>query len=172
MTSTLTDRAGTSATLTDPRSSVPPLRRASGWFSLGLAVIAAHVLDDRFIQPSPGTSAADHLVSGLVPLAALALAAWAYSRVRAGQRGAIALLTGTFGIVAGIEAVHYTTKVGRPATTTPACSPSRPGSCCSDWAPSRCGGPAARTAAASRATCAERYSRSEPSSSPSSSSLP
>ena len=51
-----------------------------------LAVVALHVADDNFLQPQPGTSAADHLVSGLVPLAVLALAAWAYPRLRAGFR--------------------------------------------------------------------------------------
>jgi hypothetical protein len=30
-----------------------------------LVVIAVHVLDDNFVQPEPGTSAAGHLVSGL-----------------------------------------------------------------------------------------------------------
>jgi alpha/beta superfamily hydrolase len=78
----------------------------------GIVVIALHVLDDSFVQPQPGTSAGDHLVSGLVPLAVLALAAWAYARVRGGRRGAMALLFGLLGIVAGTEAVHYTAKVG------------------------------------------------------------
>ena len=110
MTAATAARRATSAALSGVVASRLP--RASGWFSAGLAVIALHVLDDRFIQPAPGTSAGDHLVSGLVPLAALALAAWGYPRVRAGLRGAIALLIGTFGIVAGIEAVHYTAKVG------------------------------------------------------------
>ncbi len=77
-----------------------------------LAVIALHVVDDSFLQPQPGTSAGDHLVSGLIPLAVLALAAWAYSRLRAGFRAAIALTFGIFGIVAGVEAVYYTTKGG------------------------------------------------------------
>ena len=81
-------------------------------FRLAAAVIAVHVLDDSFVQPQPGTSAGDHLVSGLVPLALLALAAWAHPRLRGGRRGALALLFGFFGIVAGIEAVHYTTQVG------------------------------------------------------------
>jgi DNA mismatch repair protein MutL len=49
------------------------LRRESGLFLLGVIVIALHVLDDSFLQPSPGTSAGDHLVSGLVPLAVLAV---------------------------------------------------------------------------------------------------
>jgi len=75
-------------------------------------MIALHVVDDSFLQPQPGTSAGDHLVSGLVPLALLGLAATAYPRVRGGARAAIALLTGVFGIVAGIEAAHYTKHVG------------------------------------------------------------
>jgi uncharacterized protein len=86
--------------------------RETALFVLGVATIALHVLDDSFLQPPPGTSAGDHLVSGLVPLAVLALAAWIYPRLSGGRRGAMALVVGTFGIVAGIEAVHYTTKVG------------------------------------------------------------
>ena len=70
------------------------------------------MIDDSFVQPQPGTSAGDHLVSGLVPLAVLAFAAWAHPRLRGGRRGAMALLFGLFGIVAGVEAVHYTTQVG------------------------------------------------------------
>ena len=79
---------------------------------LAIAVIALHVLDDNFVQPQPGTSASDHLVSGLVPLAGLAAAAWALPRLRGGRRGALELVLGVFGIVAGIEAVHYTSTVG------------------------------------------------------------
>jgi uncharacterized protein len=81
-------------------------------FLVAVAVIAIHVLDDSFIQPEPGTSAGDHLVSGLVPLAALAIAAAVYPRVRPGARATLAVLIGIFGIVAGIEGWHYTGKVG------------------------------------------------------------
>jgi uncharacterized protein len=77
-----------------------------------LGVVALHVADDNFLQPQPGTSARDHLVSGLVPLAVLVLAAWGYPRLRAGLRAVVALLLGTFGIVTGVEAVYYTTKGG------------------------------------------------------------
>ena len=56
-------------------------------FLLGTALVALHVVDDSFLQPPAGTSAADHLVGGLVPVALLAAAAWAYGRVRAGWRG-------------------------------------------------------------------------------------
>jgi hypothetical protein len=77
-----------------------------------LAVVALHVVDDSFLQPEPGTSPADHLVSGLVPLALLACAAIAYSRVRPGVRATWALLTGFFGVLAGTEAAYYTYAVG------------------------------------------------------------
>lgn len=81
-------------------------------FYVAAGLIALHVADDSFFQPQPGTSAGDHLVSGFVPLAVLGLAAAAFTRVPGGARAAIALLTGVFGIATGIEAVHYTTKVG------------------------------------------------------------
>jgi fermentation-respiration switch protein FrsA (DUF1100 family) len=77
-----------------------------------IGLIALHVADDSFFQPQPGTSAADHLVSGLVPIGALALAAWGYPRLRAGLRATIALVIGAFGIVTGVEAIYYTTKGG------------------------------------------------------------
>jgi uncharacterized protein len=78
-----------------------------------LAVIAVHVLDDNFLQPEPGTSAADHLVSGLAPLAALIVFATAYRRLRAGLRAAIAIPLGILGIVAGVgEAGYYTLQSG------------------------------------------------------------
>lgn len=86
--------------------------RERALFLIAVGVIALHVVDDSFLQPQPGTSAGDHLVSGLVPLAVLGGAAALYTRARGGARAAIALLVGVFGIVAGIEAAHYTTQVG------------------------------------------------------------
>jgi uncharacterized protein len=76
-------------------------------FRIAIAVIALHVLDDSFVQPQPGTAAGDHLVSGLVPLTTLALAAWAFPRLKAGAQGALAVLLGPFGLIAGAEAIHY-----------------------------------------------------------------
>ena len=71
------------------------------------------MLDDSFVQPEPGASAGDHLLSGLVPLALLALAAAAYPRMRAGFRASIALTLGFLGAVAGAsEAGYYTIEVG------------------------------------------------------------
>ena len=90
----------------------PRLHRQRLIFLVAVAVIALHVLDDSFIQPEPGTSAADHLVSGLVPLAALAIAAVAYGRLAPAWRGTLALVIGAFGIMAGLEGWHYTMKVG------------------------------------------------------------
>jgi len=81
-------------------------------FRIAVAVIGLHVVDDNYVQPEPGTSAGDHLVSGLVPLAVLALAAWGYPRLRAGWRGALALALGVLGIATGIEGAYYTSKVG------------------------------------------------------------
>ena len=79
---------------------------------VAIGIVALHVVDDSFFQPQPGTSAADHLVPGLVPLALLVAAAALYGRVRAGARAAIALLAGFFGVLAGTEAVYYTAELG------------------------------------------------------------
>jgi uncharacterized protein len=79
----------------------------------GFVVIAVHILDDNFFQPQPGTSAGDHLVSGLVPVAVYVGAAAVYSRLRAGARAAIALALGVLGIaIGGAEAPYYTLKEG------------------------------------------------------------
>jgi MYXO-CTERM domain-containing protein len=106
------------ATATPRRPAAPPLLRWGGGsrestlFRLAIALIAVHVVDDNFVQPQPGTSAGDHLVSGLVPLAVLGLAAWGFPRISGVWRGATALALGVLGIAASIEAVHYTSKTG------------------------------------------------------------
>ena len=81
-------------------------------FRLAVAIVGLHIADDNFFQPEPGTSAGDHLVSGLVPLALLALAAWAFPRLRGTAQGALALLLVALAIATGIEAVHYANQVG------------------------------------------------------------
>jgi uncharacterized protein len=81
-------------------------------FVFAIAVIALHVVDDNYLQPEAGTTAGDHVVSGVVPLAVLGLAAWAYPRLRGLWRGALAIALGVLGITAGIEAAHYTNQVG------------------------------------------------------------
>jgi hypothetical protein len=82
------------------------------FFRVCVGLIAVHVVDDRFLQPEQGISAADHLVSGGVPLLILVLAAVFYPRLRAGWRALTALVLGAFGIATGAEAVYYTREVG------------------------------------------------------------
>lgn len=66
-------------------------------------LVAAHAIDDNFLQPEPGTTAGDHLLSGLVPLAALlvtvAVAVWG----RPGARAVAAGIVGISAITAGQE---------------------------------------------------------------------
>jgi hypothetical protein len=82
-------------------------------FYVATGLIALHVVDDNFLQPRAGTSAADHLVSGFGTLALIAGAAWAYPRVRPGAAAAIALVLGLCGVVFGAgEAGYYTLSVG------------------------------------------------------------
>ena len=81
-------------------------------FALAASALAIHVADDSFVQPQSGTGAEDHLAGGILPLAALALAVFAFPRVRAGIQGTLALLCGFFGLVASSEAVYYTSKTG------------------------------------------------------------
>ena len=88
------------------------MTRAEQLFAGGAAAIALHVVDDSFIQPRHGTSAADHLAGGLVPVAAVAAAIFAYPRARAGVRGALALFFGALGLIVGIEALYDTSAAG------------------------------------------------------------
>jgi uncharacterized protein len=88
-------------------------RRERLVFLAATAAVMLHVADDNFFQPEPGVSPADHLVSGLVPLAALAAAAATYPRVHAGARAVLASVVGLFAVVFGaVEAGYYTLKVG------------------------------------------------------------
>ena len=71
-------------------------------FRLAMAIAALWVLDDAFWHHEPGTSAGDHLASGLVPVALAAALALVYLRVRAGARAVAALTAGPLMIVAGV----------------------------------------------------------------------
>jgi alpha/beta superfamily hydrolase len=81
-------------------------------FRFALAIVALHVIDDNYLQPQPGTAATDHLASGLIPLALLGLAVWAFPRLRGAGRGALALASGLLAIAAGSEGFHYAREVG------------------------------------------------------------
>jgi dienelactone hydrolase len=73
-----------------------------------LLAVALHILDDNFLQPAPGTGTADHLISGIVPLAAFVVAAVAYPRLRNGARASLAAVAGVLGIViGGVEPAYY-----------------------------------------------------------------
>lgn len=88
------------------------IRRHRLYFAATAAVML-HIVDDNFLQPNPGVSPADHLVSGLVPLGLLGLGAWAYERVRPGNRALIAFFTGLTGLVVGlIEPISHWGTVG------------------------------------------------------------
>jgi dienelactone hydrolase len=95
-----------------PRSRRGGRSRETVLFWIGLALIALHVVDDNYLQPQPGMSPGDHVVSGLVPLALIGLAAWAYPRLRGGRRAALALVSGVLGIAGGIEGYYYAREVG------------------------------------------------------------
>jgi hypothetical protein len=102
---------GTSAPEAVDRPRLPTRRHQL--FLIGAGLIALHVVDDSFLQPQDGTSATDHLAGGLIPVALLALAAWAFPRLKAGAQACLALFFGVLGVVIGAaEAGYYTLKVG------------------------------------------------------------
>ncbi len=72
-----------------------------------LAVIALHVVDDNYLQPQPGTSAGDHLLSGLVPVAILLAAAAAYPHLPAAVRAATAMTFGALGLAIGFPGAYH-----------------------------------------------------------------
>jgi hypothetical protein len=78
------------------------LRRETAIARVALGAIGLHFADVAFLQPEPGTSAGDHLVSGLVPIGLLAALGALYPRLRPGARAAWAIFVGLFALVAGI----------------------------------------------------------------------
>jgi uncharacterized protein len=94
-----------------PRSALTRVRprvAAGSALAVGaLSVVALHVADDSFLQPNPGTSAGDHLAGGLVPIALLGAAAFAYPRVRPGIRAVLALLLGLLALIVGAGEAAY-----------------------------------------------------------------
>jgi uncharacterized membrane protein YidH (DUF202 family) len=76
--------------------------RETLWFRAALAVIVVAVVDDAFVHPEPGTSAGDHLASGLVPAAIAGALALAYPRLRPGLRGVAGLACGVLALTAGV----------------------------------------------------------------------
>ena len=83
------------------------LRNETARARLALGLAALPIVDDNFVHPEPGTSAGDHLLSGLVPLAVLAAVALLYPRLRAGVRAATSMTLGAIVFVVGIPGVYY-----------------------------------------------------------------
>ena len=98
-------------------------------FLIAVGVVGLHIADDNFLQPEPGTSAGDHLASGLIPLAVLAVVAAVYPRLRAGLRAITAMTLGALAITVGVPAVYYLLDGKPPVTTSPDCSRSSQASC-------------------------------------------
>jgi uncharacterized protein len=85
------------------------LATETGLARSALTLVALHVADDNFLQPEPGTAPTDHFAGGLLPLALLAAAAYAYPRLRAGARGALALSLGLLAVTVGAASGLYST---------------------------------------------------------------
>ena len=116
MAETRTVRTGTATAVGGPDT--PARRRPSGRERRApgrernvvvtcVAVLAAHVLDDNFVRPEPGTVAGSHLVSGLVPVLLLMATAAAYPPLRPGGRAVVAMTLGALGVVIGLPAAYY-----------------------------------------------------------------
>jgi hypothetical protein len=84
-------------------------------FLLGLGLVVLHILDAEFLQPEPGTSASDHLASGLVPVGIAVSTAIIYPRLRAGLRASICLLYGIVGFASCVATSAYHTVAEGPA---------------------------------------------------------
>ena len=91
---------------------VAALRTETGLARAALGAVALHTVDDAFLQPNPGTSAADHLAGGLIPTALLLGTAWFYPRLRAGFRAALVFVFGYFALLSSVEGVYYASKSG------------------------------------------------------------
>jgi dienelactone hydrolase len=76
-------------------------RRETRWFRAAIAVIVVALIDDAFVHPEPGTSAGDHLASGLVPAAMAVVGALAYPRLRPGLRAVAGLVCSVLALTAG-----------------------------------------------------------------------
>ncbi len=89
-------------------------RRPSIWelriFVAAVCAIALHIVDDNYLQPQPGTSAGEHLASGLIPLAVLGLVSLLYPRLRPGARAYVSMTLGVLAVMAGVPGAYHLTK--------------------------------------------------------------
>jgi uncharacterized protein len=82
-------------------------RREYRFFLAALGLAAIPIVDDNFVQTEPGTSAADHLASGLVPLAVLAAVAAVYPHLPAGARAATSITLGALVFAVGVPGAYF-----------------------------------------------------------------
>jgi hypothetical protein len=85
-----------------PRDDRAAGRAEARIFRATVALAAFAAVDDAALHPEPGTGAGDHVAAALVPVAAAALLALAYPRLRAGIRAAIAIACGVLAATAGV----------------------------------------------------------------------
>jgi len=94
---------------------MPPLRLLRRQLIPSLIVVGAglaslHIVDDNFLQPEWG-GASSHLVSGLVPLAVVAVIGWMILRDRDGAprggRGVATMVLGLLAAMVGSESLHH-----------------------------------------------------------------
>jgi pimeloyl-ACP methyl ester carboxylesterase len=77
---------------------------------LAMGLVALHIVDDNYLQPEPGTSAGDHLASGLVPVAILAGLAALYPRLRAGVRAWLSMTLGALALFISAPGIYNISK--------------------------------------------------------------
>jgi hypothetical protein len=82
-------------------------RREHRLFLTAITLVAIPIADDNFVQTEPGTSATDHLASGLVPLAVLVAIAVAYPRLPAGLRAATSITLGALAFAVGVPGAYF-----------------------------------------------------------------
>ena len=87
-------------------------RRTEAAALAAAAVVAVHALTDAFVAPEPGVRPADHIVSGLAPLALLVAACGAFWLSRAGLRAVVSLLLGILALEGSALAVADARAVG------------------------------------------------------------
>jgi fermentation-respiration switch protein FrsA (DUF1100 family) len=80
------------------------------WCATG--IVALHAIVDAFIGTEPGTDGGDHLLRGTVSLALLAAGAFAYPRMRAGGRAALAFTLGLLSLEGAALAIADARAVG------------------------------------------------------------
>ena len=96
--------------LAQPMGRAHPLaitRREYRLFLLAIGLVAIPIVDDNYVHPAAGTSAGDHLMSGLVPLAVLGVLALLYPHLRAGVRAATSMTLGAIVFAVGVPGIYY-----------------------------------------------------------------